>query len=211
MSIVEEISHKLQERKTKDVRALVTQALEEQMDPLQILNEGLLSGMTAIGEQFKAGEIYIPEVMLAARAMKAGMEILQPSLSQTDTKAHGKVCIGTVRGDQHDIGKNLVKIMMEGKGIEVVDLGVNVSAEQFVQTAITQNCSIICCSALLTTTMVYMKEVVRLCEKEGIRDKVKIMIGGAPVTQQFCDSIGADIYTEDAASAADAAFALCRV
>ena len=211
MSIVEEISHKLQERKTKDVRALVTQALEEQMDPLQILNEGLLSGMTAIGEQFKAGEIYIPEVMLAARAMKAGMEILQPSLSQTGTKAHGKVCIGTVRGDQHDIGKNLVKIMMEGKGIEVVDLGVNVSAEQFVQTAITQNCSIICCSALLTTTMVYMKEVVRLCEKEGIRDKVKIMIGGAPVTQQFCDSIGADIYTEDAASAADAAFALCRV
>ena len=206
---IEEISQKLQKGRHKDVSALVHQALEEGISPKEILEEGLLGGMAVIGEKFKRNEVYVPEVLIAARAMKAGIEELRPHLVSGDVQPQGKVCIGTVKGDLHDIGKNLVKLMMEGKGLEVIDLGVDVPAEKFVETAKKEGCAVICCSALLTTTMGVMGDVVKLCEKEGIRDSVKIMIGGAPITDAFCASIGADAYTSDAASAADQALAFC--
>ena len=210
MVILSEISENLQKGKAKIVKELVQQALDEGLEPERILNEGLLSGMNVIGEKFKNNEIYVPEVLVAARAMNMGMQILKPYLLANGVKATGKVCIGTVQGDLHDIGKNLVKMMMEGKGLEVIDLGTDVSPETFVQTAMEQNCRVICCSALLTTTMSVMAEVVKAAEAAGIRDKVKIMIGGAPVSQEYCDKIGADCYTVDAASAADAAVELCN-
>ena len=142
--------------------------------------------------------------------MNQGATLLKPFLTESGVESAGKVCIGTVKGDLHDIGKNLVKMMMEGKGLEVIDLGTDVAPETYVKTAIEQNCQIICCSALLTTTMPVMGEVVKEAEKAGIRDKVKIMVGGAPVTETFCEQIGADKYTTDAASAADAAVAFCK-
>ncbi len=203
--ILEELSLKMQAGKVKDVKALTTGALEEKIPADTILNEGLLAAMSVIGEKFKTGDVYVPEVLIAARAMKAGMEVLKPYLTDENAAPLGKACIGTVYGDQHDIGKNLVKLMLEGKGIEVIDLGVNVPAETFVETAKNEGCGLICCSALLTVTMGAMKEVVDLCVKEGIRDQVKIMIGGAPITDAFCAEIGADAYTSDAASAADKA------
>ena len=211
MSILAEISENLQKGRAKIVKELVQKALDEGHSPEQILNEGLLYGMGIIGEKFKNNEVYVPEVLVAARAMSMGAQILKPHLAEAGVKATGKVCIGTVQGDLHDIGKNLVKMMMEGKGLEVVDLGTDVPAEKFIQTAIEQNCQVICCSALLTTTMNIMADVVKAAEAAGIRDKVKIMIGGAPINQEFCDQIGADCYTSDAASAADAAVALCNV
>ncbi|MBE6885576.1 MAG: cobalamin-binding protein [Ruminococcaceae bacterium] len=205
MSILNEISENLQKGKAKIVTALVAQAIEEGIPASQILNEGLLPGMSVIGEKFKNNEVYVPEVLIAARAMNAGTELLKPLLKSEGVSSLGKVCIGTVKGDQHDIGKNLVRMMMEGKGLEVVDLGTDVAPETFIKAATEQGCKVICCSALLTTTMNVMDEVVRNCEAAGIRDQVKIMIGGAPVTQEFCDKIGADAYTSDAASAADVA------
>ncbi len=210
MSIINEISENLQTGKVKAVKELVQTAINDGIDPSTILNDGLLSGMNVIGEKFKNNEVYVPEVLVAARAMNAGVQLLKPLLIEKGVQAKGRVCIGTVQGDLHDIGKNLVKMMMEGKGIEVIDLGTDVSPETFVNTAIEKDCQIICCSALLTTTMDVMGEVVKCAEKAGIRDKVKIMVGGAPVTQEFCDKIGADCYTSDAASAADAAVELCR-
>lgn len=204
-----EISLKLQAGKAKDVKALVQQAIDEGVDPQVILNEGLLSGMDVVGEQFKNNEIFVPEVLVAARAMNMGVALLKPLLAAQGVKANGKVCIGTVKGDLHDIGKNLVKMMMEGKGLEVVDLGTDVSAETFVNTAKEQNCQVICCSALLTTTMDVMADVVKAAEAAGIRDQVKIMVGGAPVTDAFAQQIGADAYTPDAASAADCAVKFC--
>ena len=166
--------------------------------------------MNVIGEKFKNNEIYVPEVLVAARAMNMGTQILKPHLAESGVEAVGRVCLGTVRGDLHDIGKNLVRMMLEGKGLEVIDLGVDVAPQTFVQTAIEQNCKVICCSALLTTTMDVMEEVVQEAEKAGIRDKVKILIGGAPVNEAFCEKIGADCYTPDAASAADMAAAFCK-
>ncbi len=205
-----EISLKLEAGRAKDVKLLVQQALDEGADPEQILKEGLLNGMDRVGEKFRKNEVYVPEVLVAARAMRFGLELLQPRLIEKQTKASGKVCVGTVKGDLHDIGKNLVCMMMEGKGLEVVDLGTDVPAEQFVQAAIENDCQVICCSALLTTTMNVMADVVKEAEKAGIRDKVKILVGGAPVTQEFCDQIGADAYTSDAASAAEAAASFCK-
>ena len=210
MVILSDISENLQKGKAKIVKELVQQAIDEGSNPEQILNEGLLAGMNVIGEKFKNNEIYVPEVLVAARAMNMGVQVLKPHLAAQGVTATGKVCIGTVQGDLHDIGKNLVKMMMEGKGLEVVDLGTDVSPETFVQTAIEQNCQVICCSALLTTTMSVMEDVVKAADAAGIRDKVKIMIGGAPVSQEYCDKIGADRYTVDAASAADAAVAFCK-
>jgi corrinoid protein of di/trimethylamine methyltransferase len=205
-----EISENLQKGKSKIVKELVQQAIDEGIKPEEILDKGLLAGMSVVGEKFKNNEVYVPEVLVAARAMNAGAQLLKPLLAASGVVASGKVCIGTVQGDLHDIGKNLVKMMMEGKGLEVVDLGTDVSAETFVQTAIEQNCQVICCSALLTTTMNVMGDVVKAAEAAGIRGKVKIMVGGAPVNEDFCKSIGADCYTTDAASAADAAVALCK-
>jgi len=200
-----EISENLQKGKAKIVKELVEQALNEGADPKAILSEGMLAGMDVIGDKFKNNEVYVPEVLIAARAMNAGMEILKPRLAEAGAKAIGKVVIGTVKGDLHDIGKNLVRMMLEGKGIEVVDLGVDVSAEQFLEAFKNEEAQIVCCSALLTTTMNEMKRVVEVFEQSGIRDKATIMIGGAPVTDSYRQSIGADIYEADAASAADAA------
>ena len=210
MSILTEISENLQKGKAKIVKELVQNALDEGIAPDVILNEALLSGMNIVGEKFKTNEVYVPEVLVAARAMNMGTQILKPHLIASGVTANGRVCIGTVQGDLHDIGKNLVKMMMEGKGLEVIDLGTDVSPETFVQTAIEQKCQVICCSALLTTTMSVMADVVKKAEEAGIRDQVKIMVGGAPVNDDFCNQIGADAYTSDAASAADAAAAFCK-
>lgn len=210
VEILNEISENLQRGKAKMVKELVQKAIDEGIAPDVILNEGLLSGMNIVGEKFKNNEVYVPEVLVAARAMNMGTQVLKPFLAEAGVEAAGKVCIGTVQGDLHDIGKNLVKMMMEGKGLEVIDLGTDVAPETFVQTAIDENCSVICCSALLTTTMGVMEDVVKKAEEAGIRGKVKIMIGGAPVNEEFCVKIGADVYTPDAASAADAAAKLCK-
>ena len=202
MSTLTEIGEALEHGKRKQVVQLVQQGLDEGLAPQQILTEGLLPGMDRVGLKFRNNEIFVPEVLVAARAMSAGTEVLKPLLAEAGSTSKGKAVLGTVKGDLHDIGKNLVKMMLEGKGIEVVDLGVDVAPETFVQAAKDNNAALICCSALLTTTMPVIGDVVKAAEAAGIRDKVKIMVGGAPLTQEFCDSIGADCYTPDAASAA---------
>lgn len=207
--ILEDISAFLQRGRAPKVKELVAQAIEEGIEPKVVLEEGLLAAMGVVGEKFKRNEVFVPEVLVAARAMNAGVEVLRPYLVASGVTAKGVAVIGTVKGDLHDIGKNLVKMMLEGKGLTVIDLGVDVSADTFVEKAKEHNAQIICCSALLTTTMMEMKSVVEKAEKEGIRESVKIMIGGAPITQSFCDSIGADYYTPDAASAADVALEIC--
>jgi corrinoid protein of di/trimethylamine methyltransferase len=209
MELLQEISAQLQKGKAKVVAELVQKAIDDGIPVKSILEDGLLDGMGVIGEKFKNNEVFVPEVLVAARAMNTGAQLLKPLLAEAGVEATGKVCIGTVKGDLHDIGKNLVKMMMEGKGLEVVDLGTDVTPEQYIDTAISQGCQIICCSALLTTTMGVMKDVVDAAEKAGIRDKIKIMIGGAPVTEAFCRQIGADSYTPDAATAAETAVKLC--
>ncbi len=205
MSILNEISINLQAGKAKVVKELVQKAIDEGIDAVTILEQGLLEGMGIIGTKFKNNEIYVPEVLIAARAMSAGTELLKPLLVSGGVKARGKVVLGTVKGDLHDIGKNLVKMMMEGKGIEVIDLGTDVSAERFISSAKENGADIIACSALLTTTMGEMKKVIDLLKEQGLRDSIKVMIGGAPVTDAYRESIGADIYTPDAATAADEA------
>ena len=210
MSIFADISAALQKGRAKIVKQLVEQALTEGAKPNEIIENALLDGMSIIGEKFKNNEVFVPEVLIAARAMNAGMDLLKTHMAADGVEVKGTAVLGTVKGDLHDIGKNLVKIMLEGKGLKVVDLGVDVSAEKFVEAAIENQANLICCSALLTTTMGEMKAVVDLCNEKGIREQVKIMIGGAPVTQSFCDSIGADCYTADAASASDAALAFCK-
>lgn len=210
MSILKEISQYLQQGRAKNVKELVQKALDEGIDARTILNEGLLDGMSIIGEKFKNNEVYVPEVLIAARAMYAGMDVLKPVLSSSGVESIGKVVLGTVKGDLHDIGKNLVKMMMEGRGLEVIDLGIDVPPEKFIEAAKEHNAQIIACSALLTTTMTEMKNVVEAAKEAGIRDKVTIMIGGAPVTDNFCKSIGADIYEPDAASAAESAAKICQ-
>ena len=209
MTDLHEISLQLQAGKAKVVREMVQAAIDEGIPAEEILEKALIDGMNVVGEKFKENEIFVPEVLVAARAMNKGVELLKPLLAQAGVTAAGRVCIGTVQGDLHDIGKNLVRMMMEGKGLEVVDLGSDVSPETFVKTAKEQNCQVICCSALLTTTMGVMGQVVEEAKKQGIRDSVKIMIGGAPITEDYCKSIGADLYTVDAASAADAAVKFC--
>ena len=208
MSILNDISENLQRGKAKVVKELVQQAIDQGLSAQEILEDGLLTGMNIIGAKFKANEVFVPEVLVAARAMNMGSALLKPLLAESGVKATGKVCIGTVKGDLHDIGKNLVKMMLEGKGLDVIDLGVDVSPQQFIDTAKNEGCQIICCSALLTTTMGVMGEVVQAAKDAGIRDSVKIMVGGAPVTEAFCQQIGADKYTPDATTAADAAVAL---
>lgn len=210
MQILTEISENLQKGKAKIVKELVQKGLDEGIPVQQILNDGLLHGMGIIGTKFKNNEIFVPEVLVAARAMNMGVELLKPLMQTEGIQSAGKVCLGTVKGDLHDIGKNLVKMMMEGKGIEVIDLGTDVAPETFVETAVKENCQVICCSALLTTTMGVMADVVTAAKDAGIRDCVKIMIGGAPVTEAYCQQVGADKYTSDAASAAEAALAYCK-
>jgi len=205
LSILNEISENLQKGKAKVVKELVQTAADSGIDAAVILEQGLLAGMDVIGTKFKNNEIYVPEVLIAARAMNTGMEVLKPLLVSSGVKAKGKVVLGTVKGDLHDIGKNLVRMMMEGKGIEVIDLGTDVPAERFINAARENDARIIACSALLTTTMTEMKKVISLLVEQGIRENYTVMIGGAPVTDSYRESIGADIYTPDAASAAEEA------
>ncbi len=207
MSILEEMSTFLQQGRAPKVKELVAQALDEGISPQEILEEGLLSGMNIIGEKFKNNEVFVPEVLISARAMNMGIEVLKPKLIAEGFEPKGTVVIGTVKGDLHDIGKNLVKMMLESKSLNVIDLGVDVAPEKFIEAAQENKADVICCSALLTTTMGQMKEVVDLAKAKGLG--CKIMIGGAPVTQSFCDTIGADCYTDNASAAAEAALAFC--
>jgi corrinoid protein of di/trimethylamine methyltransferase len=205
MALIEEISEFLQKGRAKNVKTLVQQAIEEGLDPKAILNEGLLSGMMIIGEKFKNNEVFVPEVLVAARAMNAGLEILEPKLVEVGNKPLGKAVIGTVKGDLHDIGKNLVAMMLKGAGFEIHDIGVDAEAESFIAKAEEIDADIICMSALLTTTMPNMKAVLDGLNEKGLRDKYIVMVGGAPVNQSFSDQIGADFYTPDAATAAEVA------
>ena len=205
----QELSLQVQKGKVKMVKELVQQAINEGIPAQEILEKGLLAGMNVVGEKFKNNEVFVPEVLIAARAMNTGSAMLKPLLVQEGVEPAGRVCVGTVKGDLHDIGKNLVKMMMESKGLEVIDLGTDVSPETFVQTAIEKDCRVIGCSALLTTTMGVMADVVKAVDAAGLRGKVKVMIGGAPVTQSFCDQIGADADTADAATAAEVALRFC--
>ena len=205
MSTISEISEFLQKGRSKNVKALVQQAIDEGEDPKAILNDGLLSGMSIIGEKFKRDEVFVPEVLVAARALNAGLAILEPKLMEVGNEPVGKAVIGTVKGDLHDIGKNLVTMMLKGAGFEVYDIGVDVEDQAFVDKAEEVGADVVCMSALLTTTMPAMESAVKLFEEKGIREKYIIMVGGAPVNQAFCEQIGADIYTEDAASCAEAA------
>ena len=203
MSILEQMAADLMKGKANDVKAAVEQALSEGIEPSTILNDGLLSGMGVIGARFKRNEVYVPEVLIAARAMKSGMSVLQPHLVSSGVEPKGTAVIGTVKGDLHDIGKNLVCMMLEGAGFKVIDIGIDVAPEKFVEEAKNNNADVIGISALLTTTMTNMKAVVEAVRAAGI--SAKIMIGGAPVTQAYCDEIGADGYSADAASAAELA------
>jgi corrinoid protein of di/trimethylamine methyltransferase len=211
MSILSEISENLQDGNTETIEELVQKAIDEGLDAETILKEGLLHGMNIIGDKFKKGELYVPEVLMSARAMNAGSEMLKPLLASCGVQAAGKVILGTVAGDLHDIGKNLVKMMMEGKGLSVVDLGIDVPAKKFIEAAIKENAQVIACSALLTTTMNEIQNIISAAEEAKIRDKITIMIGGAPLSEAFKLKVGADIYTPDAASAADAAVSACSL
>lgn len=205
LAILEEMSGFLQKGRAKNVKALVEQALSENVDPKLILNEGLLSGMMVIGEKFKNNEVFVPEVLVAARAMNAGLAILEPKLVEVGNEPVGKAVIGTVKGDLHDIGKNLVAMMLKGAGFEVIDAGVDVDAATFIEKAEENGVDVIVMSALLTTTMPNMKVVIDDLNEKGIRNKYIVMIGGAPVNTAFAEQIGADYYTPDAASAAEVA------
>jgi 5-methyltetrahydrofolate--homocysteine methyltransferase len=184
-------------------QTLTQQLLDEGVPPGDIINQGLVPGMAVVGEKFKANEFYIPEVLIAARAMHASMDIVKPLLSEADIVTPATVAIGTVQGDLHDIGKNLVAMMVEGAGFKVVDLGVDVNPAKFAAAVTDQGADVLAMSALLTTTMPSMKDTIAAVEEAGLRDRVKVIIGGAPVTQNYADEIGADGYAPDAASAVD--------
>lgn len=205
MAIIQEISEYLQKGRAKNVKALVQQALDEGMDPKQILNEGLLDGMMIIGGKFKRNEIFVPEVLVAARALNAGLNILEPKLVEVGNEPVGRAVVGTVRGDLHDIGKNLVVMMLKGAGFEICDMGVDVAPEAFIDKAEEIDADVICMSALLTTTMTNMEDVITELKNRNLRDKYIVMVGGAPVNESFAQQIGADYYTPDAATAAEVA------
>ena len=205
MGTIQDISAFLQKGRAKNVKALVQQALDENVDPKEILNEGLLSGMMIIGEKFKNNEVFVPEVLVAARALNAGLTILEPKLIEVGNEPVGKVVIGTVKGDLHDIGKNLVAMMLKGAGFEVKDIGVDVAPEAFIEAAEEVGADVVCMSALLTTTMPNMEATLDLMKEKGVRDKYIVMVGGAPVNEKFAQQIGADYYTPDAATCAEVA------
>jgi 5-methyltetrahydrofolate--homocysteine methyltransferase len=206
--ILEKIASKLYNGEDTEVAGLVQDALDQGLRPNDILQGGLIAGMDEVGRDFKAGDLFVPEVLIAARAMHAGMAILRPLLAEGEAIGAGKYVIGTVKGDLHDIGKNLVRMMLEGAGFETIDLGTDVDADAFVDAVRTHKPALVGMSALLTTTMVQMRSTVDALEEAGLRDSVKIMVGGAPVTDAFAREIGADAYSPDAASAVDVARSL---
>lgn len=204
-AIIEEISSLVQRGRAKNVKVLVQQALDENENPQEILNDALLGGMMIIGDKFKRDEVYVPDVMVAARAMNFGLQVLEPVLVEMGNKPVGKAVIGTVKGDLHDIGKNLVSMMLKAAGFEIYDIGVDQEASAFADKAEEVGADVIGMSALLTTTMPYMGEVIDLLKERGIRDKYIVMIGGAPVDEAFAEEIGADYYTPDATVCAEVA------
>jgi 5-methyltetrahydrofolate--homocysteine methyltransferase len=204
-NIFDEISINLQKGENDKVSALTQQAVNEKIPPKEILNKGLLAGMDIIGEQYKNHEIFLPQVLLAAKAMYAGMDILRPLFIGDTMPTVGKIVIGTVYGDLHDIGKNLVGTMLKGAGFEVIDLGNNVPAEKFIETAIAEDAPLIGLSALLTTTMPVMGRIVELREEKGLSNKIKIIVGGASLSEEFADKIGADAYCYDSTNAVEVA------
>jgi 5-methyltetrahydrofolate--homocysteine methyltransferase len=210
MSILSEIAENVQRGEDDQVGALVRRAIHERCAPLEILNDGLVAGMNVVGEQFRLREIFLPDVLMAARAMNAGLELLKPLLASEGAPMAGRVVIGSVHGDLHDIGKNLVGIMLKGAGFEVVDLGSDVPAERFVAAAREHGATVIGLSALLTTTMSVMKDVVGLVRAQGLNGRVKVIVGGAPVSEAWAREIGADAYGYDAASAVERVRALVR-
>jgi 5-methyltetrahydrofolate--homocysteine methyltransferase len=210
MEILNEISERLQQGDGEKVSELTRQAVEQKVSPKTILDEGLIGGMNIIGERYKAHEIFLPQVLLAAKAMYAGMDLLRPLFVKEGMPSVGKVVIGSVQGDLHDIGKNLVGIMLKGAGFEVIDLGNDVPPEKFVEAARTEGASIIGMSALLTTTMPVMKRTVDLLEEKGLRSKIRIIIGGAPVSEEFAQQIGADGYGYDSTNAVESVKRLVR-
>lgn len=208
MSVYDELSLFVQQGRANNVKETIAVELDKGTNPKELLQSGLLAGMAIVGDKFKNNQVFVPEVLIAARAMQAGIDALAVALATEQMESKGKVVLGTVKGDLHDIGKNLVKIMMESKGLDVIDLGVDVSAEKFVESAIDSDAQVIACSALLTTTMAVMQQVVELLKEKGLRDKIKVMVGGAPVTEDFKNKIGADYYTADASSASDVALSI---
>ncbi len=203
--ILQNIASEVYDGEEQEVALLVKQALDQGMAPGEILQGGLIASMDQVGQDFKAGDLYVPEVLIAARAMHAGMDVLRPLLAESDTPSAARYVIGTVKGDLHDIGKNLVRMMLEGAGFETIDLGTDVEPQAFVDAVREHQPSLLGMSALLTTTMVQMKATTEALEEAGVRDSVKIMVGGAPVTQAYAQEIGADAYAPDAASAVDIA------
>lgn len=207
--LVKNIPPLLQRGKMNDVACLVQRALDEGAPPLTILHEGLLAGMCNIGERFRKGTIFIPEVLIATRAVSAGIDVLREFLAHDADKSQGIVILGTIKDDLHDVGKNIVRMTMESKGLTVIDLGVDVAPARYIEAAIEHHADIIACSSLLTNTMCYLKDVVDCVEQHQLKGKVAVFIGGAPVNEEFCMRIGADVYTPDAFAAAEKALAFC--
>ena len=208
---IKEIYNNILEGQAGAVKEEVQAALDAGINVSVILNEGMISAITEVGRLFEIGEFYVPEMLIASRAMQSGLTLLEPYLKEADVKAAGKVVIGTVKGDLHDIGKNLVAMMLKGAGFEIIDLGTDVAPEKFVETAREQGAQIVALSALLTTTMPSMKATIEAFAAAGLRDQVKVMIGGAPITQSYADQIGADGYSPDASRAIATAISLVQV
>jgi 5-methyltetrahydrofolate--homocysteine methyltransferase len=209
--IITNLKDDLYNGKVDEVAVATQKALNEGMSAREILNQGLIAGMDIVGRDFKAGILFIPEVILCARAMHAGLDVLRPLLTETGNASLGKIVIGTVAGDLHDIGKNLVSMMLEGAGFEIIDLGTDVQPEEFVEIARTEGVDLVGMSALLTTTMQSMKSTIDALGEAGLRDSVRVLVGGAPVTANFAEQIGADAYAADAAAAVDTARSLIEV
>ncbi len=211
MADFEKISDSVIKGDEEKVKELVQEAIDEGLEPSEIINQGLISGMNVVGKRFKAGDMFVPEVLLSARSMKGGMELVKPLLVEGEMEEAGKVVLGTVEGDLHDIGKNLVGMMMESGGLEVINLGTDVTAAEFAEAVREHKPNVLGMSALLTTTMLEMQNTIEVLTEEGLRDSVKVIVGGAPVTKEFADEIGADGWAPDAASAKDLVFELAEV
>jgi len=206
MATLQDLAQSIIAGNLEQVKSQVNSLISSGTDPLTIINDGLIAGMNVVGARFKAGDMFVPEVLMCAKSMSAGLELVKPLIADKKVESQGKILLGTVKGDLHDIGKNLVAMMMESGGLEVINLGIDIAPEKFVAAVREHQPQIVAMSALLTTTMPYMKDTIEMLEEEGLRDQVKVIVGGAPVTQEFANSIGADGYAPDAASATD----LCK-